>query len=59
MTAQVINYITFNRPFKQRQVSDICYGVEVPSGKNIFNTVIPQKAGHRLAENGHAEDKMF
>lgn len=47
MTAQVINYITFNRPFKQCQVSDICCGVEVPSGKNIFNAVIPQKAGHR------------
>lgn len=48
MTAQVINCITFNRPFKQCQVSDICCSVEVPSGKNIFNTVIPQNTGHRL-----------
>lgn len=47
MTAQVINYFTFNRPFKQRQVSDICCSVEVPSGKKIFNMVLPQKVGHR------------
>lgn len=36
MTAQVINYITFNRPFKQRQVSDICYSVEYLQGRTFL-----------------------